>query len=214
VKPVAEVDIDGVPLFVDGEVVDDLAESFQREEAEFCAGGGVLDVGEAAVDDDAELVSVSGLFDEKGADIASINIASDSIVSNFEETRFDGEGAKSGGDEGGDGLCLIGGHVLFLAVAFYFARVFHFWRRGGSMTKFTVSIRKSETECRRRRSMNRGEEISDVDASDEVFVDFIHAFEEISDGCVFGDAGVRGANHGKSWDRERRVRRRRGEDDR
>ena len=193
-EPVAEVDVDGVPLFVDGEVVDDLAESFQREETEFCAGGGVLDVGKTAVDDDAELVSVSGLFDEEGADIAI-----DGVVGNFEEARFDGERAKSGRNEGGDRLCLIGGHVLFLAVAFYFARVFHFWRRGGSMTEFTVSIRKREAECRSERvgappgSMNGGEEISDVDTSDEIFVNLIHAFEEISDGCVFGDASVRGA---------------------
>ncbi len=193
-EPVAEVDVDGVPLFVDGQVVDDLAKGFQREEAEFGAGGGVLDVGEAAVDDDAELLSVSGLFDEESADIAG-----DCVIWNFEETRFDGERAKSGGNERGDGLRLVSGHVLFLAVAFHFLRVFHFGRRSGGFSVSTVSIRKSETECRSESggappgSMNRCEEIGDVDTSDEVFVDFIHAFEEISDVCVFGDAGVRGA---------------------
>jgi hypothetical protein len=63
----------------------------------------------------------------------------------------------------------------------------------------TLKARKSETECRSERvgappgGMNGGEEISDVDTSDEIFVNLIHAFEEISDGCVFGDAGVRGA---------------------
>lgn len=174
VEPVTEVDVDGIPLFVFREIVDDLAESFEREETELGFSSGVVNVGEATVDDDTKFVAITGLFDEEGADIHHWLLGGES-----EETRFRSEGAEGGRNKRRDGFGFIGRHMLFGFVTLLLFFFCHGLRGASGVTELVIIIFECETKSGNEGSgaptivADRSEQFGDVDASDEIFVDFV-----------------------------------------